>query len=180
MKVNDRLKRGPAALSPTAFGGWFEDRVQAALEELMKKEPFIYQRLYDTKSAGSMLPKQPADFMGCGFGRGFLIEAKGTTKYTSLGETGALKALVKSHQSLGAYLMQRAGGLGMFVFYSRHSERLEIWNGGTAAREAYVTPRAKLSLYQPLFLETQIPCDASLLLHGALVKGIEHALRSTK
>lgn len=126
------------------YGHWFQDRVQQALDELMTKGPWFFQRLYDTSSAATFLPKQPADFIGTGHGRGFIIEAKASLKYDAFAQPGALRSLLKDHQALSCYLQGRAGGLGLIVFRSKKSGVIEVWDG-CPVREIYVTPRAALS-----------------------------------
>lgn|SRR5690554_5105431 len=125
------------------FGHWFQGRVQVALDEMMQKEPVFYQRLYDTASAATFLPKQPADFIGTGYGKGFIIEAKASMKYNQLEQPGALRSLLKDHQALACRLQARAGGIGLVVFYSKQGS-LEVWDGAVV-REVYITPRAQLS-----------------------------------
>lgn len=142
-KSKVKTAKALADLTDQQFGDWFEGKVQEALELLMRTGPSLYQRLYDTRSAGGFLPAQPGDFMGATDGLPWLIEVKASGKYGSLADGGALRSLVKEHQALGAYLMARAGGASRIFFYGRHSRRLEVWDG-MAVRAVYVQPRAKL------------------------------------
>lgn len=150
-----------AGMSGQQYGDWFEGIVQAGLDQLMTAGPSFFARLYDTRSASSFLPKQAGDYVGCHRGRGFLMEAKASVQYESLAQPGALRKLVKDHQALGAYLMGRAQGLGLFAFRSRVSGELEIWNGHTV-REIYVTPRARLSPNDGLIVRCKCADDEVL------------------
>lgn len=142
-KSSVKTAKALSELTDQQFGDWFEGRVQSALEVMMRTGPTFYQRLYDTRSAGGFLPAQPGDFIGVTQGTGWLLEVKASGKYGSLADGGALRSLVKDHQALGGYLMTRASGKSLFVFYGRHSRQLEVWDGA-AVRETYVVPRAKL------------------------------------
>lgn len=132
-----------AGMSGVQYGDWFEGVTQDALDELMREGPSFFCRLYDTRSAGTFLPAQAADFVGCHQGRAYTAECKASVVHESLASPGAMRKLIKDQQSLGAYLMGRAGGTGLFIFRSRLSQELEIWDGGQV-RKAYLTPRAKL------------------------------------
>ena len=142
-----------AGMSGKQYGDWFEGEVQKGLDQLMSEGPSFFARLYDTRSANSFLPKQAADFLGTHMGKGFSLEAKATVVYQSLDDPGAMRGLIKDHQALGAYLQGRAGGLGLFVFRSRVSQQLQIWDGHLL-RAIYVTPRAKLTR-TPLIVSCQ-------------------------
>lgn len=133
-----------AGMTGQQYGDWFEGECQKMLDQLMQKGPTFFSRLYDTRSAGAFLPQQAADFIGVHHGKGFLLEAKGTVVHDSLMAGGAMRKLLKDHQVLASYLMQRAEGIGLIAFRSRSSEELEIWDGGIV-RPIYNTPRGKLS-----------------------------------
>lgn len=126
------------------YGHWFQDRVQDALDELMREGPWLFQRLYDTGSAASFLPAQPADFIGTAMGIGYIVEAKATMKFDSFDQPGAMRGLLKDHQALACYLQARAGGLALIVFRSKATGSIEVWDGAKV-REMYITPRARLS-----------------------------------
>lgn len=143
------------------FGHWFQEQVQKALDELMQKQPVYYQRLYDTSSAATFLPKQPADFLGVAWGRAWLLEAKASRKYAQFDQPGALRSLLKDHQALACRLWWRAGGVPLVVFYS-DSGWLEIWEGA-AVRETYITPRAQLSRRDALLASTKLESDSDVV-----------------
>ena len=136
------------------YGDWFESECQRALDHLMQKGPTFYHRLYDTRSAGSFLPAQAADFSGAHSGRPFLLECKGTVVHESLAAPSAMHKLLKDHQVLASYLMQRAGGFGLIAFRSRLSKELEIWDGGRV-RPVYVVARSKLAPSDGLMVRCQ-------------------------
>lgn len=150
-----------ATMTAQQYGDWFEGVVQTGLDQLMSAGPTFFARLYDSRAASSFLPKQAGDFIGCHNGHGYLLEAKSSIKYESLAQPGALRALVKDHQALGAYLMGRAKGFGLFAFRSRASDWLEIWDGHKV-REIYVTPRSKLSPNDGLIVSCKCTDDAVL------------------
>lgn len=143
MAAQLKTEKAILALTDQKFGDWVEGVVQDELDGLMRAGPFFYQRLYDTRSAGGFLPKQPGDFMGVCHGVPWLLEVKATSKYASLSSTGALKGLVKDHQALGSHLMNRAGGQGLFLFCSRLSNQVELWDG-SAVRKVYIASRVPL------------------------------------
>lgn len=125
------------------YGHWFQGVVQKALDELMQKGPWFYQRLYDTASAAGFLPKQPADFIGTSNGTAFILEVKASRKYVQFDQPGALRSLLKDHQALACRLQDRAGGKGLVIFRSDQG-MIELWDGAVV-REIYITPRAQLS-----------------------------------
>lgn len=129
--------------SAQQYGHWFQDRVQAALDELMQEGPWLFQRLYDTAAAASFLPAQPADFIGTAMGVGYLLEAKASVKFDSFEQPGALRGLLKDHQALACYLQARAGGLGLILFRSKNTGAIEAWDGAKV-RQVFITPRAQL------------------------------------
>lgn len=124
------------------FGDLVEAACQEALKELMEKHRYWFQRLYDSRAAGNILPETAADFVGVSpGGYGFLLEAKGSTVNGSFRE--CFRKMVKPHQALHSYLVGRAGGDGFFVFVSEPTQVVELWDGGMV-RQAMVTPRGKL------------------------------------
>lgn len=151
--------RKTAEMSGIQYGDWVESETQAGLDNLMTRGGSFFTRLYDSRSAGSLLPPQVGDFIGCHAGRGFLLEVKASVVHASLAEPGAMRKLIKSHQALGSYLMQRSGGQGLFLFRSRVSQGLEIWDGAKV-REAFVTPRAKLPTTPDCLLIRTVCLDA--------------------
>lgn len=130
-------------MTDQSFGDWVEGQVQEALDRIYRSGPVFYQRLYDTRSAGSYLPAQPGDFIVVANGTPFLVEVKASGKYPSLESAGAMRALIKDHQMLGAHLFARAGGRSLVIFYGRRSRRLEIWDGALV-REDYIATRKPL------------------------------------
>ncbi len=151
-----------AAMSGQQYGDWVESQIQAGLDQLMQEGPVFFARLYDTRSANSFLPKQAGDFLGTCHSKGFSLEVKGSVVHESLMQGGALRKLVKDHQSLGAYLQHRAGGKGLVVFRSRVSGLLELWDAGDKVRDVYITSRAKLGPSDGLIWSTTCT-DANLV-----------------
>lgn len=126
------------------LGKWFEAEVQKCLETLQQKQSATYQRLYDTASAGSFMPKQPGDFIVVYQGIPFLLEVKSSTRYQSLTDGGAMRSLIKDHQIAAQRVWHRAGAAGGFIFLGADKESVEFWDGFRVA-ETYKVPRKKLS-----------------------------------
>lgn len=130
--------------SAQEFGHWFQDEVQAALMQLMKKKKAVFHRIYDSGSTGGFLPAQPGDFHGTADGTPWLIEVKASKKRNSLTDSGALRNLIKPHQAAAQRLWHRAGAKGCFVFHADGSDQVEIWDGAETAA-VHSTPRARLN-----------------------------------
>lgn len=114
---------------PTFPESWqdFEGAVETLLKGMVKTHPALYQRFYDTKSAGNFLPKQPADFGVLYAGQWSFLEAKHSTKSKSL--RGCFSSAVSSDQLASARLAERAGGPYFFLFASSVTRQYEVWSG---------------------------------------------------
>lgn len=107
-----------------------EDAIQAWLEDALRTTPLMWNRFYDTKSAGAYLPPQPSDFHADFNGVSTYIEAKFSRKHLSL--RGCFANNVDSNQVASARLAERAGASYWFVFYSGLSGLFEAWPGHAA------------------------------------------------
>lgn len=108
----------------------WEKLEQAIQEELVRAQmdrPIAYYRYYDTKSAGAIIPNQPADFQTCQRGVTILIEAKFSSVHESL--RSCFAGSVKGHQLASARIWTRAGAGYIILFYSALSGLVEVWDG---------------------------------------------------
>lgn len=104
-----------------------EDAVQEELTFLCRTNPMIYQRLYDTKSAGAYLPAQPADFLAVYDGKFMYIECKYGAYAESL--KSVFSNSVSDFQLASARLTNNARGNYWIIFYSAASKKFELWSG---------------------------------------------------
>lgn len=115
-------------------GGRFEDRVRDVFKEMQKRNPLKMERLYDTKTAGKMVPNQEGDFKGTAIKRGdeigtpWLIECKASEKHTTLRSCLSVMVSKKREQVAHHRLWRRAGGRALYLFYSEPGDILEIWD----------------------------------------------------
>lgn len=101
--------------------------IQAELVAVQAAKPLVWFRFYDTKSAGTFLPQQPADFQACFDGKATMIEAKFSEAHESL--KCCFAGSVKSHQLASARIWARAGAKYIVIFYSKLSGLIEVWDG---------------------------------------------------
>lgn len=104
-----------------------EKESRKLLSDWQQTRPLMFERIYDTKSAGNLMPKQPADFR---------VLHKGVTSYVDLKHSKVSRSLkscfsanVKSHQTSAARIVTRAGGRYWFIFYSLPADQFELWDG---------------------------------------------------
>jgi len=114
---------------PNLIKRWegLEAAIQAELVEAQTSNRLAWFRFYDTKSAGSLLPQQPADFQACFLGKAIMIEAKFSEVHESL--KSCFAGSVKSHQLASARIWTRAQAVYLVVFYSGLSGLVEVWDG---------------------------------------------------
>lgn len=104
-----------------------EEAIQDELVARQRRQPLLFHRFYDTRSAGAYLPAQPADF-------GVLLEGRWTyleAKYSGAAETlrSVFSNAVSDQQLASAKLAARAKGSYWFLFYSGVSRCIELWPG---------------------------------------------------
>lgn len=119
-----------------------EDLIQGHLSLLQRKTPLMFQRFYDTKSAGSYIPTQPADFGILSDGNYFYLEAKFS------GVSDSLKScfsVVSDNQLASARLAARAGGNYAILFFSKPAQLFEIWPGLYCSEQRSTGKRLELS-----------------------------------
>lgn len=125
--INKPALAAAAKMPPHKLGAWFESHVQADLKTIKERYPIDWLRLYDTKSAGSFLPAQPADFIVAGADDVYLLETKCSGKHKSL--RGGLSSLVKQTQAVSHYTWSRSGHMSHFLFLSVQTGVLQLWDG---------------------------------------------------
>lgn len=104
-----------------------ESASQALLADWQRTRQLFFHRFYDTKSAGNLLPAQPADFLVTYLGYTVYVDTKFSAKSDSL--RACFSSNVKSHQTAAAKLARRAGAGYWFLFYSRPARQFELWDG---------------------------------------------------
>lgn len=136
-------------MSNQKLGAFFEDKVSAALTtiKLETNQGIFLQRFYDTKSAGSYLPEQPADFLVGAPTGAYLVEAKASFWKVSL--ASCLSSAVRSGQAAQAKLWCRSGlnQKSLFLFFCADTEAVEVWDGEHVAN-TYIKAGARLASQQ--------------------------------
>ena len=107
-------------------GTFTQDKVQKALIRSHSRGESMVCRVYDTHSAGRMLPKVAGDFIGVFQGHPVLIECKSSEKRFKTFNRAACKALTKNHQIACSQMWTMAGGLSLFIFYSFEADVTEF------------------------------------------------------
>lgn len=132
-------------LTPQEAGHVFQNQVQECLSELQKTVRMRMLRLYDTRSAqGGVLPEQDGDFVALCRGNAWLIEAKSSLKFESLGASRtSLTELVPEHQAAAQRIWVRSGGYGLVIFHHLDSGYVELWKGDLVGLTR-ATPREHL------------------------------------
>lgn len=127
-------------------GHTFQALIQTCLTDLQKTTRMRALRLYDTRSTngGSVLPEQDGDFIVQCTGHGWLIEAKASLKFESLGQSrSSLTEMMPEHQGAAQRLWVRSGGHGLVVFHHLDSSYVEFWRGDYVG-EVRATPKEHL------------------------------------
>lgn len=139
----------PARKAPKIdHGKKFEKLVHDAARHLPEKYPILWERVIDSHDAGNLVRAADCDFklvIRAGppseeqLGRPWLyhIECKASTKYNSLADKGAVKALMKPGQIAKLRIARRAGVGGMVWFHSVSRGLIEVWNA-VKVTEAYL------------------------------------------
>lgn len=104
-----------------------EAGIDGYLKVRQRTDKLAYQRFYDTKSAGNLMPAMPADFLIGYGGRALFLEAKFSEKYKSLRSCFANN--VDGNQTASARIWGRAKIGYVFLFYSKPAKKAEVWNG---------------------------------------------------
>jgi hypothetical protein len=122
-----------------------EDSIQDHAKERMAHYGVFLHRFYDTRTAGTLMPQQPADFLVLPqTGRTIFLEAKFSEAHDSLCQ--CFSDAVKSHQLASARLVTRAKADYRVLFYSGLSGLVELWDGLYLAEQRAQGKRLKLML----------------------------------
>ncbi len=128
------------------LGAHLEKKIQGALTGLKREnnQHLLSHRFYDTKSAGSFLPEQPADYLIGSPTGAYLLEAKASFRKESL--AACLSNAVSGGQAVHAKLWCRTGpnNKSLFVFFCAQTEIVEIWDGALVA-DTFIQSGARLS-----------------------------------
>ena len=128
------------------LGAYFENKVGAALAKikLETNQGVFFQRFYDTKSAGTFLPEQPADFLAAGPTGAYLVECKASFWKESL--AACLSNAVSGGQAANAKLWCRSGPNqhSLFLFFCADAGKVEVWDGELVAN-TFIKPGARLN-----------------------------------
>lgn len=149
-------------MPPHKLGAWFEGHIQGDLKSLKERFPIDWLRLYDTKSAGAYMPKQPADFIVAGWDDVYLLEAKCSAKYKSL--RSCLASMVKQEQAVSHYTWSRARHGSHFLFCSVLTGTIQLWNGSYVAKCRREGERLDDSEVHPYRLISETPAHNLFML----------------
>jgi len=114
-------------LKSAALGKWWEHEIEAVFRDMEELYPFDAVRLYDTTTAGAIMPSVDGDYICMSHGIGYLVEAKCSAKHETL--VSGASSLIKKKQTMPHRLWCRAGGSSLFLFASVSANRFEAWSG---------------------------------------------------
>ena len=125
--ISEKMLINARKLPPEKLGAWFEARSQELFKHLKEYKRLTFLRLYDSKSAGAYLPKQPGDFIVASPNDVFLVECKASKTHKSLVSCAASN--VSKEQAAEHWMWSRSGHTGMFLFISVVTGEIEVWDG---------------------------------------------------
>jgi len=130
-------------LEAAKFSKYFEGKVSDRLKELTLNTCSNSYRYPDARSTrGGFSNKQPSDFFALINDRFMNLEVK--TSVVEQDFRKCFKGLIKDHQMTSARKTVRAGGHYFFLFLSKFSDYIEVWDSRDLF-EAYSTSRMKLN-----------------------------------
>lgn len=136
------------------IGEDFEQEVQTVLNLLVKRHRCAFARLYDTKSAGNLMPSQPADFVMEQEGVHVLLECKSSEKHQTMTRKFVTDNVGDS-QAAGMRVWMRAGSNAFYLFKNVVGGVVELWPAEEVIH-AHITPR-----YPPDRSKIIATCSAS-------------------
>ncbi len=123
-----------AKRTPQDKGKAFESECIEFLKGMMVQRRCATHRLYDTHSAGALLPPQPGDCFHVHDGKLFLFEFKSSGEYDTLaGSRGPLNSLFSADQIALMRIWHRAGAITTVVFKSQVNGIIQAWDGNYIA-----------------------------------------------
>lgn len=102
-------------------------RWQAAIGEASQASPVFYHRFYDTRSASSYLPAQPADHLLLLNGHGILLEDKSTEVWETA-EAAYRNDLFDGRQLAKHRIWRLRGGSTFTTVYYQSIDTAELWD----------------------------------------------------
>lgn len=102
----------------------FEEDTATYLSKQAATRPLLVHRFYDSRSAGTILPAQPADFLVIHQGIPILVELKSSEVHDSL--RACFSSAVTKQQLAQHRIWRRAGARCWFLFYGAEG-RYERW-----------------------------------------------------
>ena len=99
--------------------------VRNALKYLECNRRATFIRLYDTTSAGNLLPEQPGDYV-VHMGVGCLLEVKSSIEHGTLSAC-TMRSTFSRGQMLGAKLWLRSKAAALVIFHKKGDDFVELW-----------------------------------------------------
>jgi len=115
------------------IGKYFEKKVQDILKELQAEYPCTFYRFPDATAARNSMTAQPGDHMLLFNGRALLIEEKASEVHESLVSCAA--NMIKKKQAAMHLKWARSGNESIYLFYSRITGNVELWDGEYVATQ---------------------------------------------
>lgn len=130
------------------LGKVFEAKVSQAFRNLQDHLPVQFKRILDSREAGNLVRATEADFefkvrsVYPGAPYHFMIECKSSDKYSEFQK--CFRQLVKANQRALMMIGERAGGKGIYLFFSSLTQEVEVWSG-SVINEAWPDKRKPLN-----------------------------------
>jgi hypothetical protein len=111
--------------------------VRNALKFLETNRRATHIRLYDTTSAGNLMPDQPGDYI-VHMGIGCLLEVKSSIEHDTLSDC-VMRNTFTTSQMLGARMWLRSKAAALVIFHKKGSDFVELWETARVV-EAFYSP----------------------------------------
>lgn len=125
--ITRKMLDNVSLLPSEKLGAWFEARTQENLKHMREFRRLTFLRLYDTKSAGAYLPRQPGDFIVSSPNDVYLVECKASKTHDSL--VSCAGSNISKEQAVEHFMWHRAGHRSLFLFLSTKTGDIEMWDG---------------------------------------------------
>lgn len=123
----------------TDIGAEFEQHVQEALTVLRTHHHCMFERKYDSKSAGAFLPAQPGDFAVQKSGKHVILECKSSNIHDNMDRKYCTSNL-RDAQVAGMRMWMRSGSDGFYLFKDYSRGLIHLWPGEEIIK-THITPR---------------------------------------